>query len=133
VFEVWSSYAVWDNDVTQVALWNPELRAFAEFYEVRRIDGANYFRSLPRLTNRVIRHGKLPPPECPLEFTETEDQYREWREQGRFERPTEDLRPAIAVPQYTPPISVPVPSATVKPISPPIPSVEKDVDAAKQK
>lgn len=117
VFSEWDTYAVWDNDVTQVAMWNAAVGDFAEFYEVRRIDGTYYFRTLTHLTNRVLRHGKQPPPECPLRFTETEEQYREWRTEGRVERPSEELRPKITVPRYSPP--APKPTGTVTPIAPP--------------
>ncbi len=82
VFAEWGSNAVWDSDTTQMAYWNPGTEGFTEFYEVRRIADALYFRSIPKLTRLVIRHGKPLPPECPLQFTETPEQYREWREQA---------------------------------------------------
>lgn len=107
VFDKWSEYAVWDNDTTQVALWNSTADDFAEFYEIRRLDGGFYYRSIPALTNRIIRHGKAPPPECPLRFTETEEQYREWRQQGRFERPAENPRPSLSVERVAPPTPQP--------------------------
>ena len=88
VFEAYGQPAVWDNDLTEVALWNSETKSFSEFYEIRRTRDALYYRSIPRLTRRVIRHGKLLP-DSPLQFTETEEQYREWRENGRTERPPE--------------------------------------------
>jgi hypothetical protein len=86
VFSSWGDQAVWSNDTTEVALWNTDRNDFSEFYEVRRVGEATYFRSIPRLTRRVINHGKPPPVECPLQFTETEEQYREWVEHGRTER-----------------------------------------------
>jgi len=88
VFATWGENAVWHANTTEVALWNARDRDFTDFYEVRRIGGVNYFRSLPALTRRVIRRGKEIP-ECPLQFTETEEQYREWKEHGRTERPVE--------------------------------------------
>jgi len=88
VFQEWGSGAVWHANTTEVALWNSRDRAFSEFYEVRRAGGVNYFRSIPALTRRIIRRGKETP-ECPLQFTETEEQYREWRDFGRTERPAE--------------------------------------------
>jgi hypothetical protein len=89
VFEAWGQYAVWDRDTTEVVYWNPGTEEFSEFFEVRRIDDALYFRSIPKLTRRVINHGKAPPAACPLKFTETEEQYRDWQEHDRFERPAE--------------------------------------------
>jgi hypothetical protein len=117
VFGQWSDYAVWSDDLTQVALWNSAVGDFAEFYEVLRRDGTYYFRSIPQLTSRVIRHGKGPPPECPLRFTETEEQYQEWREHDRFERPAEDVRPGLTVPRTAP--ATPRPQLEV--VTPPMP------------
>ena len=53
VFAEWGKYAVWDNDVTEVALWNADSKEFSDFYEVVRIGDATYFRSIPRLTDRL--------------------------------------------------------------------------------
>ena len=92
VFEVWGQYATWDNDLTEVALWNSETKSFSECYEVRRTRDAFYYRSIPRLTRLVIRHGK-PLPDSPLQFTETEEQYREWREHGRSETSSQESEP----------------------------------------
>lgn len=88
VFAVWGEHAVWWADTTEVALWNTQEKAFSDFYEVRRIGDACYFRSIPALTRRIVRRGKELP-ESPLQFTETEQQYREWLEHGRRERPAE--------------------------------------------
>jgi hypothetical protein len=121
VFDQWSDYASWDHDVTQVALWNSAVGDFAECYEVRRVNGAFYFRSLPHLTNRVIRHGKPVPAECPLRFTETEEQYREWHDHDRYERPAEVVRPTLS---YEKPAQL-TPQPTVQPterVQPPPPS-----------
>ena len=41
--------------------------------EVRRIDDTLYFRSIQKLTRRIINHGKPLPSECPLKFTETDE------------------------------------------------------------
>jgi hypothetical protein len=87
VFYKWGDNAVWHNDTTEVALWNTETETFDDFYEVRRLSGALYFRTIPSLSRRIINRGK-PVPECPLQFTETEEQYREWLEHGRSERRT---------------------------------------------
>ncbi len=86
VFAAWGEHAVWDDDMTEVALWDTEKSRFSEVYEVRRVGEKIYFRTIPRLTRRVINHGKPLPLECPLQFTETEERYREWLEHGRTER-----------------------------------------------
>ncbi|MDP3071421.1 MAG: hypothetical protein Q8N18_14115 [Opitutaceae bacterium] len=84
VFEEWGRHAVWDGNLTEVAL-DPGTGTFSELYEVRRSGDVHYFRTITRLTRRIIARGK-PLPGCPLQFTETEEQYREWLEHGRKER-----------------------------------------------
>lgn len=124
VFPLWAQYAVWQDDVTQVALWNSEVGDFAECYEVRRSDGVYYYRTIPHLTNVVRRHGPKPPTECPLLFTETEDQYREWRENGRTERPAETPRPALVRPKIEAPPPV-TPTAELPKFEPPPPTIDQ--------
>lgn len=108
VFAEWGQNAVWFDGVTEVALWNSADKAFSDCYEVRRVGDLLYFRTIPRLTRRIITHGK-PMPESPLQFTETEEQYREWYEHGRTERPqpAQNLRPAAptAAPSLPPPVA----------------------------
>lgn len=108
VFADWAKHAVWEYDTTEVALWNPETKGFTEFFEVLRSGGNYYFRSIPTLTRRVITHGK-PLPESPLLFTETEEQYQEWKQHGRRERPVSDYRPPSVPPppRTTPPTVAP--------------------------
>jgi hypothetical protein len=97
VFAVWGKHAQWTDGVTEVALANEQDGAFTRFYEVRRTGSIDYFRTIPRLTRRVITRGK-PMPECPLQFTETEEEYQEWRQHGRVERgPERNLRPVLDV------------------------------------
>jgi hypothetical protein len=93
VFAEWGKHAVWLDDVTEVAMWNISEKAYSDFYEVRRINGVYYFRTIPRLTRRVIARGKHLS-ESPLQFTESEEQYREWQTYGRSERPQEPVAPA---------------------------------------
>jgi hypothetical protein len=103
VFAAWGQHAVWDNNVTEVALWQSSDRDFSEFYEVRKVGDALYFRSIPKLTRLVIRHGVPLPKDSPLEFTETEAQYREWLEHGRFERQTDaTVQPSLFGPALIP-------------------------------
>lgn len=78
VFEQYGKYATWADDTTEVALWDPALERYADFYEIRRIDGKFYFRTIPMLTRVIVTHGV--PTDSPLQFTETEEQYREWFE-----------------------------------------------------
>jgi hypothetical protein len=90
VFERFGEGAVWSDNVTEVAMWDSTTERYADFYEIRRVEGNLYFRTIPALTRRVIARGK-PQPDSPLQFTETEDQYREWYEHGRIERPIENM------------------------------------------
>lgn len=107
VFASWGKYAVWSDDVTEVALWNINEKAFTDFYEVRRVGDAYYFRTIQRLTRRIIARGK-PIPESPLQFTESEEQYREWLNYGRAERPPERVAPARPRASALPAASAPV-------------------------
>ena len=90
VFAEWGERASWTGNVTEIALWSSAAGAFADYYEVRRVGGQLYFRSIPALTRRVIRRGKEDP-SCPLVFTETEAEYREWLQHGRTERPADEV------------------------------------------
>ena len=76
VFATWGKDAVWDNDLTEVALWSPETKEFSDCFEVLRLDGNFYFRSIPALTRPLLTHGVKAG--SPLEFTETEAQRLEW-------------------------------------------------------
>jgi len=98
VFAVFGQHAVWSDDVTEVALWSIRDKAYNQFYEVRRVGDAYYFRTIPRLTRRIIARGKTLA-ESPLQFTESEEQYAEWLSYGRTERPAE--RPSRPRPPTT--------------------------------
>lgn len=118
IWEDWGRWAVWHDNTTEVALWNSEVRAFADFYEVVRVGGAGgtvYFRTIPALTRRILTHGR-PLPESPLQFTETEEQYREWLEHGRTERRVPATTP-ITPPAHviTPPTHMITPIVTPTP------------------
>jgi len=128
LFNEWSKHAVWSGDVTEVAMWRSETRGFTEFYEVRRVGEELYFRSMPKLTRPIIRHGVPLPAEVPLQFTETQEQYREWLEHGRFERQKEPtVQPTLFGPALVPAgegvprVRAPQPT----PGTPTVPAVEK--------
>jgi hypothetical protein len=76
VFSEWGHYAVWDDDLTEVALWNSQTNSFADCFEVLRSGGNVFFRSIPHLTRPLLTHGV--PPNSPLAFTETAEQRAEW-------------------------------------------------------
>ena len=127
VFAEWGRLAVWSAETTEVALWDGASGSYSEFYEGKRSGGALYFRSIPRLTRPVIRHGTPPPPECPLQFTETAEQYREWLQNGRVERPVEESTRKFSMEQgsasATGVRTSPSPPPAVVPI--PLPPLEK--------
>ena len=83
VFAEWGRFAVWENDLTEIALWDVDKKSYSICYEVLRSGEALYFRSIPYLTRPVLNHGVADP--MPLQFTETEVMRREWLEHGRFE------------------------------------------------
>ena len=83
VFETWGKYAVWDDDRTQVALWDVQSKAYSDCYEVLRMGDKYYFRSIPSLTRPVLTHGVVP--ESPMEFTESEPQRAAWLNDVRQE------------------------------------------------
>ncbi len=127
VFAAEERHALWSDDVTEVALWNSRDNAFSDFYEVRRIGAARYFRTIPTLTRRIIQHGK-PRPESPLQFTQSEEQHREWLEHGRTERvPVLDLHPAKRVLPTAPerPVATPVPTFAPPELAPLAPMFER--------
>jgi hypothetical protein len=76
VFEAWGNEAVWSDGTTEVALWSPETKSFSDFYEVVNVDGENYFRPISGFTRPILTHGVAA--NSPLQFTETEQQRKEW-------------------------------------------------------
>jgi len=91
VFAEWGHFAVWENDLTEVALWDVDKHSYSICYEVLRSGENLYFRSIPRLTRPVLTHGLHGT--MPLQFTETEALRREWLDRGRIEPPAKDPPP----------------------------------------
>lgn len=114
VFADWGEAAIWQNEVTEVAMWDTARRSYSLFYEVTRHEGAYYFRSIPRLTRPILTEGV--PMNAPLQYT-TPVGVREQRrllEPGSLRPPRED-RPSPAIRATTPddfqPEASPPPSA----------------------
>ncbi len=122
VFAIWGRHAVWSDNLTEVALWNVRDQAFNQFFEVRRDGDTYYFRTISRLTRRIVARGKHIA-EAPLQFTETEEQYAEWQKYGRNERPVErESRPRPAAPA---PSAAPMPAPVDRTLrSPVLPHLE---------
>jgi len=76
VFTDWARHASWENEITEVALWDVDTKTFADCYEVVRSGDNLYFRSISRLTRPVLDHGV--PDASPLQFTETLARRQEW-------------------------------------------------------
>lgn len=81
VFSEWGKYAIWDQDRTEVALWNSQTNSFSDAYEVLREGEMLYFRSIPALTRPLLAHATHS--ESPLVFTETVEMRRKWLEARR--------------------------------------------------
>lgn len=79
VWADWHQYAVWDNNRTEVALWDRAVGKYARFYEVLREGDTYFFRSVPALTRPVLTHGVNA--SAPLLFTEPDVQRQEWLQQ----------------------------------------------------
>lgn len=94
-FERWGGYAVWENDITEIAAWDARRKRHSDFYEVRRHEGRFYFRSLAALTRPIIDHGVSAT--LPVAFTEPQamrDQfYREHPDYDPATAPRVDLPP----------------------------------------
>jgi hypothetical protein len=104
VFAAWDKYAVWSNDSTEVALWDPATKSFSECYEVVRNGNDYYFRSIPSLTRPVLTHGVVD--NSPLVFTETSRQRSEWLDEVHKENwkaLAEGAHDALAPSQAPPP------------------------------
>jgi hypothetical protein len=96
VFAQWSQQAVWEYDLTEVALWDVDKRSYSLCYEVLRNGDNYYFRSIPRLTRPVLTHGVRGQP--PLQFTEPEAMRREWLERNPTEIPVRLAAPGDGKP-----------------------------------
>jgi hypothetical protein len=82
-FRTWGGYAIWKNNLTQFALWNPQTDRHTDFYEVRRANRLYYFRTLSKEDWPLIDHGEMA--RCPLWFAEP----REVREAYYRDHPEE--------------------------------------------
>ncbi len=108
VFAMWGGHAIWDHDRTEIAMWDRSTNTFSDFYEVLRVGGALYFRSIPSLTRPLLVDTTHP--ESPLRFTESQRMHDEWLRNrselvpAPFSPPPEpDPGPPTAAPQTTPP------------------------------
>jgi hypothetical protein len=122
----WEGFAVWTNDVTEVALWNRDTREFSDFFEVRRLAGANYYRSIPALTWRIMNSKNLPQ-ECPLRFGAPKEMFPDASQRAPVERawkPQPQPMPATKLPSVEMPKqpAPTLPKIEMQPGAPPSPS-----------
>jgi hypothetical protein len=54
LFATIADRAVWENDLTQIALWNPRTSKFSDLVEVMRSGDYYYYRPLAKLTRPLI-------------------------------------------------------------------------------
>ncbi len=83
VFAEWSKYAVWENELTEVAFWNPDTKSFSERFEVFRSGERYYFRSIEQFSRPLLTHGV--PEKSPLQFTEPQAARDEWLHENSAE------------------------------------------------
>jgi hypothetical protein len=70
IFRQATDDAVWEHDLTQIALWNPLTQKFSDLVEVMRSGEYFYYRPLSRLTRPLIT--AQAEPGVLILFTETE-------------------------------------------------------------
>lgn len=94
VFADWGEAAVWQNDLTEVALWDRERRSYSLFYEVLRYGDRFYFRSIPRLTRPILAEGV--PVNSPLQYTTSADVFEPRRKtRPEISPPPAEARPPV--------------------------------------
>jgi hypothetical protein len=100
VFAEWSKYAVWENELTEVAFWNEKTKSFSDCFEVFRSGERYYFRSIPHFTRPELKHGV--PKDSPLQFTETPATREEWLRENNAEKMRQFLEPPPGAAQPDP-------------------------------
>ncbi len=84
VFAEWSKYAVWEDELTEVAFLSADTKSFSEHYEVFRSGDRYYFRSISQFTRPVLTHGDVPN-NSPLQFTEPQAARDQWLRENSSE------------------------------------------------
>jgi hypothetical protein len=73
LFDEFRHYAFWEDDRTEIALWNTRTLSFNDCFEVLRTDQGLYFRPIPELTRLPLEgYG---PENSPILFTESAGQW----------------------------------------------------------
>jgi hypothetical protein len=105
LFEQYRGYVFWEDDRTEIGVWNTRTLSFSDKFEVLRTDTGTYFRSIHAFTRIPLE--KYGPSDSPLLFTETETQRaaRYLQSRGQIRR---------SIPPPTPP-AADLPKAQPKP------------------
>lgn len=89
LWDEYRAYAFWNEDKTQIAVWNSEQLGFTDRYEVLRTLEADYFRPIETFTRLTLPgYG---PENSPILYTETAEQRAE-RNQKLNPQPVERPR-----------------------------------------
>lgn len=72
LFEQYRGYAFWEDDRTEIGVWNTRTLTFADKFEVLRTDTGTYFRTIHAFTRLPLE--KYGPSDSPILFTETATQ-----------------------------------------------------------
>lgn len=71
LFNQYSNKAIWENDITEAAFWNPAESKYTDLMEIMRGNGGNfYFRPIPQLTRPLADYDV--DARWPVRFTEPE-------------------------------------------------------------
>lgn len=92
LFRTWGGYAVWENNLSQFAVMDPDDRSEA-YYEVRRANRLYYFRLLPKADWPLIDHGIVA--RCPLWFAEPKAARDEFYRLHPDEKPGVPIRQSV--------------------------------------
>ena len=75
LWEEYRAYAFWNEDKTQIAIWNSQQLGFTDRYEVLRTETVDYFRPIESFTRLTLPgYG---PENSPVLYTETAEQRAE--------------------------------------------------------
>ena len=92
LFSAHQEFAFWNEDRTEIAVWNSHTLSFSDHFEVVRHDDGWYFRPILRFTRLPIEgYG---PPNSPILFTETAEERNKRIYAARGEKPPEPELPA---------------------------------------
>lgn len=69
LFEQYRDYAFWENEMTEIAVWNITTNAFSDHFEIVRTNTGTYYRPIDGFTRLPLED--YGPEHCPVRFSET--------------------------------------------------------------